>query len=321
MRILVTGATGFVGRGIVMRLREQGRFSVCAGVYRNALDPVPGIGYIQTGDVKDPSSWRDAMRGIDVVVHAAARVHVLRENMDNSLAQHRAVNVAGTLNVARAAAASEVQRFIFISSIKVNGERTSPNEPFVADTQPAPADPYAISKLEAEVGLREIASSGGMQLTIVRPPLVYGPGVKANFQSMMTWLHRGVPLPLSAVTKNRRSLVALDNLADLVATCVEHPAAGNQTFLVADGEDLSTSDLLRRLGRALGRPARLFPVPVGILSGMMRMAGREEFGRRLLESLEVDIAKTREQLGWRPPLSVDRGLELVARAFLDRVRR
>lgn len=304
-----------------MRLREYGRFSVYAGVHRSAPDPIPGISYIQTGDVEDPDSWRDVIRGMDVVVHTAARVHILNENMESSLVQHRKVNVAGTLNVAGAAAASGVQRFIFISSIKVNGERTSRNAPFAADTQPAPADPYAISKLEAEVGLREIASSAGMQMTIVRPPLVYGPGVKANFHSMMTWLHRGVPLPLGAVTKNRRSLVALDNLADLVVVCAEHPAAGNQTFLAADGEDLSTSDLLRRLGQALGRPARLIPIPVAMLSGMMRMAGRQELGRRLLESLEVDITKTREQLGWRPSLSVDRGLELVARSFLDQVRR
>lgn len=321
MRILVTGATGFVGRAIIVRLREHGGFSIYAGVHRDAPDPVPGIGYIKTGDVNDPNCWRDAMQGKDVVVHTAARVHIMRDNVENSLARHRYVNTAGTLNVAGAAAASGVRRFIFISSIKVNGERTLPNAPFTADMLPTPADPYAISKLEAEVGLREIAGGTGMQVTIVRPPLVYGPGVKGNFHSMMTWLHRGVPLPLGAVTKNRRSVVALDNLADLVVLCVEHPAAGNQTFLVADGEDLSTSDLLRRLGRALGRPARLLPIPMGVLSGIVRMTGREEFARRLLESLELDISKTRELLGWRPPLSVDRGLELAARAFLDRLRR
>ena len=223
------------------------------------------------------------------------------------LAAYRVVNTEGTINLARQAAAAGVRRFVFISSVKVNGEETSPGQPFTEEDEPAPLDPYGISKLEAEQGLRDLATATGMEVVIIRPPLVYGPGVKANFLTMMRWLNKGVPLPFGALD-NRRSLVALDNLVDFIITCIDHPAAAKQTFLVADGEDLSTTELLRRVGRAMGKPVRLIPVPMGLLQAGARLLGKQEMARRLCGSLQVDITKARTLLGWKPPVAVDEGL-------------
>ncbi len=230
------------------------------------------------------------------------------------LAEFRAVNVAGTLNLARQAVSAGVKRFVFISSIKVNGEGTASGKPYTADDTPMPVDPYGISKLEAEQGLQALSQETGMEVVIIRPVLVYGPGVKANFRSMMSWLRKGIPLPLGA-TGNKRSLVAVDNLVDLIATCIDHPAAANQTFLVSDGEDLSTTQLLQRMGKALGRPARLLPVPASLLQAGAAMLGKRAIAQRLCGSLQVDIGKTRELLGWAPPVSVDDALRKTARAF------
>jgi nucleoside-diphosphate-sugar epimerase len=211
-----------------------------------------------------------------------------------------------------------VRRFVFISSIKVNGESTSLGQAFAADDVADPQDPYGISKHEAEVGLRRLAAESGMEVVIIRPPLVYGPGVKANFQSMMRWLKRGVPLPLGAIC-NKRSLIALDNLVDLIITCLDHPAAANQVFLAGDGEDISTPELLRRLGFALGKPARLLPVPVSLLMAGAALVGRRDIVKRLCESLQVDISKARNVLGWNPPISVDEGFRRTAKSFLAEV--
>jgi nucleoside-diphosphate-sugar epimerase len=218
------------------------------------------------------------------------------------------------LTLARQAAAAGVRRFVFVSSIKVNGEATQPGHPFTAGDAPAPLDPYGISKMEAEQGLRQIAAETGIEVVIIRPPLVYGPGVKANFAAMMRWLRRGVPLPLGAID-NQRSLVALDNLADLIITCITHPAAANQTFLVSDGQDVSTSELLRRMGRAMGRPARLLPVPAGLLELGAALVGRRDMAQRLCGCLQVDIEKTRQLLGWSPPLTLDQGLTKAAQGL------
>lgn len=256
------------------------------------------------------------MRGCDVVLHLAGRAHVMHEEALDPLGRFREVNTAGTLNLARQAAAAGVRRFVFASSIKVNGEETAPNRPFRHDDAPRPADPYGVSKREAEDGLRALAATTGMEVVIVRPPLVYGPGVKANFLSLMRAVQRGLPLPLASVTGNRRSLVALDNLADLLITCVSHPAAAGQTFLVSDGEDLSTADLLRRMGRALHRPARLLPCPPPLLQMGATMLGKSAIGHRLLGNLQVDISHTRATLGWTPPITVDEGLRRAA-AGLD----
>ena len=229
--------------------------------------------------------------------------------------EFRRMNVVGTANLARQAAASGVKRFIFLSSAKVNGECSKAGQPFTADDAPAPQDPYGVSKNEAEQLLRQIAAETGMQVVIIRPPLVYGPGVKANFEYMMRCLARRVPLPLAGMTQNRRSLVALDNLVDLIVTCLNHPAAANQTFLVSDGEDLSTSDLLRRLGSAMGQPAHLFHVPHSVLKICAQILNKPSMYQRLCTSLQLDIAKTCQMLDWTPPISVDEGLQRAAKGF------
>ena len=260
------------------------------------------------------TDWTQSLLDCEVVIHAAARVHVMRESSKDPLASFRKVNVEGTLNLARQAAAKGVRRFIFISSIKVNGEETF-GVPYTADSEPAPVDPYGISKLEAEQGLMSIASQTGMEVVIIRPVLVYGPGVKANFLSMMKWLSQGIPLPFGAIN-NRRSLVALGNLVDLVVTCIDHPKAANQKFLVSDGDDLSTTMLLNKMAQALNKPARLLPIPSFFLKLAAFLLGKQSLSQRLCGSLQVDIDKNRELLGWKPPLSVDSALGATARDFL-----
>jgi UDP-glucose 4-epimerase len=254
------------------------------------------------------------------VVHLAARVHVMHDSAADPLAEFRRVNVKGSLQLARQAAEAGVRRFVYVSSIKVNGEGTEAGRPFRADDAPQPHDPYGISKHEAEVGLHQLAAATGMELVVVRPPLVYGPGVRANFRSMMGWLKRGIPLPFGAI-ENRRSLVALDNLCDLLVTCTRHPAAAGQTFLAGDGDDVSTTQLLQRLGRALGHPARLVPLPPVVLRRLFGALGKAEIAQRLFSSLQVDISTTRDRLGWQPPIGLDEGLRRAAVAFLAETAR
>lgn len=294
LTLLITGSTGFIGRALVKRLCDK---------------------QLRLATRSDSTAWHKALVDITAVIHLAARVHVMRDVETDPLTAFRAVNVHGTLDFARQAAAAGVKRFIFISSVKVNGETTELNQPFTANDKPAPVDPYGISKMEAEQGLRKIAAETGMEVVVIRPPLVYGPGVKANFQTMMRWLIRGVPLPLGAIY-NRRSMVALDNLVDLIVTCIDHPAAVDQMFLVSDGEDLSTTELLQRLGRALGKPARLIPVPIMLLKAGAALVGKPAIAQRLCESLQVDISKTQQLLGWTPLLSVDEGLKRAVEGYL-----
>jgi len=239
------------------------------------------------------------------------------DKSSDPLTEYRKINLEGTLNLARQAAKAGVKRFIFVSSIKVNGEGTEPGKPYTTESLAAPGDPYGVSKMEAEQGLQTLAKQTGMEVVIIRPVLVYGPGVQANFLNMMNWLHKGVPMPFGAI-HNQRSLVALDNLVDLIMTCSEHPAAANQVFLVSDGEDLSTSDLLRRMGAALNRPARLLPIPGWILESGANLLGKQALAQRLCGSLQVDIRKTRELLDWTPPVSVDEALRKTAEYFLKR---
>lgn len=309
MKLLVTGANGFVGRALWGVLRQENH-GLLVGSVRMGEAGVAGL--IPTGGITSETDWRGVVRGVGVVVHTAARVHVMQDTVADPLAEYRLVNVQGTLNLAQQAAVAGVRRFVFISSIKVNGDATAPGRPFSADDEAAPLDPYGVSKMEAEHGLREISAQTGMEVVIIRPPLVYGLGVKANFQLMMRWLARGVPLPFGAIN-NRRSLVALDNLIDLVVTCIDHPAAANQTFLVSDGADLSTTQLLQRMGQAMGRPARLLPVPPVLLKAGAALLGKPELAQRLCGSLQVDISKTRQLLGWNPPISVDEGLRRAAK--------
>jgi nucleoside-diphosphate-sugar epimerase len=319
MRVLVTGATGFVGHAVIARLASDSAWQIRVAARRDMPDLPAGMKSVVVGDLAPDTDWSRAVSEIDVIMHAAARVHVLRDKSADSLAVFRRVNVEGTLALAEHAARAGARRFIFLSSIKVNGEETVPGFPFTPEDAANPLDAYAISKFEAEVGLKQISTASGLEIVIIRPPLVYGPGVRANFLSMMTWLYKGVPLPFGAATHNKRSLVALDNLVDLILTCVDHPAAGNQTLLVSDGEDLSTAELLTRMGAALGRPARLIAIPSSLLISTAKLVARRDLARRLLGSLQVDITTTRELLGWHPPLSVDDGLERTAHHFLEQL--
>lgn len=314
MKVLVTGANGFVGRALCEALRRAGH-EVVAGVRRPS--GLPGEQILPA--LEDTAAW-DTAAGLacDVVIHLAARVHVMQEQAGDPAALYRSANTTATLALARAAARAGARRLIFLSSIKVNGEHSEPGRPFTAMDRPSPQDPYGVSKLEAELGLHRVASETGLEVVVIRPPLVYGPGVKANFASLMRAVSRGLPLPLGAATDNRRSLVALDNLVDLLLTCLDHPAAAGQTFLVSDGDDLSTTDLIRRMGQAVGRPARLLPVPTSLLNLGAALVGKTAVAQRLLGNLQVDITHTQKTLGWAPPIGVDEGLR---RAAADKVQR
>jgi nucleoside-diphosphate-sugar epimerase len=315
MRLLVTGASGFVGSAVLRRCALRGELKVRGAVRRNSAQLPAGVESATVNGLSHDTNWSEALTGVDAIVHAAARGHVMRDPAADPLSEYRNVNVAGTMNLANQAVEAGVRRFIFLSSIKANGEDSPPATPFTAESIPAPIDPYGISKLEAETALRRLAERTGLELVIIRPVLVYGPGVKGNFLSIMRMVNRGIPLPLGAI-HNRRSLVGLDNLVDLILLCRQHQAAINQTFMVSDGEDLSTTALLRRTAAALGRPARLMPVPTWVLWTAARILGKPGFARRLCGSLQVDISKTRQLLGWTPPVSVDDGLQATARHFL-----
>jgi len=319
MKVLVTGANGFVGRAMCNHLEANGHEVV--HVVRRTIS----AGEIAVGEIGAGTGWSSAIacrsctgkdENVEAVVHLAARVHVMADQSSDPLAEFHRVNVDGSLNLARQAAAAGVGRFVFISTVKVNGEETFPGRPFTEDAFPAPQGAYAISKLEAELGLQAIARETGMEVVIIRPPLVYGPGVKANFLTMMRWLDRGIPLPLGAI-RNRRSLLALDNLVDFIITCVVHPAAANQVFLVSDGEDLSTTDLLRRTATALGKPARLLPVSREMVTLGLKLVGKNALAQRLCGSLQMDSRKARNLLGWRPSVGVDEALLKTAEHFKE----
>jgi nucleoside-diphosphate-sugar epimerase len=306
MTILVTGATGFVGSALCKCLRKNG-FEFRAAL-RALNSHSGGIEVFEVGSLSSKTDWTLPLRGINQVVHLAARVHVMSDKSADPLAEFRKINVDATIHLATQAAAAGVRRFIFLSSIKVNGESTQLGRLFTAEDVARPQDPYGVSKYEAEHELRTIAEKTGMEVVIIRPPLVYGPGVKANFASMMQMIQRGVPLPLASFAGNQRSLVALGNLIDFIVTCINHPAAANQTFLVSDDEDVSTAELLRRMGIALKRPSKLFYVLSLLLQFGAALLNKAEIYQRLCGSLQVDITKTKELLHWRPPLSVDQGL-------------
>jgi UDP-glucose 4-epimerase len=317
--IFLTGATGFVGGATLKRLIAE-KYRVVAALRNGTQLLEDNIKTVHVDSFDDATSWKDSLDGVDVVIHAAARVHVMNDTESDPLGAFRRVNVDGTLNLARHALKAGVRRFVFISSIKVNGEGTHAGAAYSPQDVPAPTDPYGISKMEAERGLRELATESGMEVVIIRPVLVYGPGVKANFRSMMNWLDKGIPLPFGSI-HNKRSLVALDNLVDLIFTCISHPAAANQTFLVSDGEDLSTTQLLRKMASALGRPARLLPIPSWALNTAATLVGRKSLSNRLCGSLQVDISKTRSLLGWSPLVSVDDALKATAQNFQESKKR
>lgn len=304
MNLLVTGASGFVGKAVCARLSR--RFQVSAAA-RSAATPSVGCAQVTVGAITGATDWTVALSGQDVVVHLVARVHVMKDLSTDPLAEFRAVNVVGSLNLARQAVEAGVKRMIFVSSVKVNGEFSESGRPFTEESVPAPSDYYGISKLEAEIALQNIAQETGMELVVIRPPLVYGPGVKANFAALVQAVKRGWPLPLAKVD-NSRSLVGLDNLVNFIETCAIHSQAAGQTFLVSDGHDLSTPELIRRLAWAADVPVRLWPVPVWLLETGAAVLGKREAAKRLCGNLQVDISKARNLLGWVPPFSVDEGL-------------
>jgi nucleoside-diphosphate-sugar epimerase len=312
-KVLVSGASGFVGTALCAELFRLD-YSVRAAA-RSAPIQIKNFETVLVGEINGETDWSQALSGIKVVVHLAARVHVMKDNTVNPMEAFRKVNINGTLNLARQAAKAGVQRFIFISSIKVNGENTLPGQPYTSEDQPAPIDPYGFSKREAEDELRQLAIETGMDVVIIRPPLVYGPGAKGNFQMMLHWLKKGIPLPLGAIP-NKRSFIVLDNLIDLIITCINHPAAANQIFLASDNEDLSTTELLQRLGNALGKPAKLLPLPVWLLNTGAKLLGKRDIAQRLCDSLQVDISKTRTLLNWNPPMTVDEAFKKTATDFL-----
>lgn len=314
-KILLTGATGFIGFAVLSRLLLDSQREVLLAARYRLGGLKPSVVQYPLDNIDGTTQWGSATSAVDVVIHCAALAHVVNVHSRSTLSGFRQVNVEGTLNLARQAAAAGVKRFIFLSSIKVNGEGTQSGALYKADDVPAPMDAYGISKLEAEQGLQALAATTGMEVVIIRPVLVYGPGVKANFLSMMRWLYKGVPLPLGAI-HNKRSLVALDNLVDLIVTCIDHPAAANQTFLVSDGEDLSTTELLGRMAKALGRPARLLPLPSWMLESGARLLGKQALAQRLFGSLQVDITKTCQLLSWKPSVGVDTALLQTAVHFL-----
>jgi len=315
-KILVTGATGFLGSALIKHFDTLPETSVVAplrSLDRKLPDTVEAT-YIS--NIDRATNWTQSLSGVNVIVHSAARVHVMHESLARSLEKFREINVEGTLNLARQAIQAGVKRFIFISSIKVNGESTAAGHAFSADDNPNPSDPYAISKYEAEQQLMQLAKKGAIEVVIIRPVLIYGAGVGANFQQMMRWLIKGIPLPFGAVN-NQRSLVSLENVVDLINTCIDHPRAANHIFLASDDSDVSTTQLMRRLVKHLGVDTWLVPVPPGLLMFLAGLLGRRAVAQRLLGSLRVDIQKNKEVLGWHPPVSLDEALKLTAQHFLE----
>lgn len=306
MKILITGGTGFVGSKTVSACLCRG--NIVSATRRNPQKQFQsGVIPIQIKDIGPDTIWREYLEGKECVIHTAARAHIMNDTVNNPIAAYQRINTEGTLNLAKQAAQSGIRRFIFISSIKVNGESTKKGESFHPDDVPLAKDPYGISKLKAEFGLREIADASGMEIVIIRPTMVYGPGVKGNFLSMLHWIDKRIPLPLGGIN-NKRSMVALDNLVDLILKCVDNPLAANQIFLASDGEDISTSELLRLIGNALDRPARLFSLPQEFVEACGRLVGMSAQVRRLYNSLQVDIEKNKKLLNWTPPITMLQGL-------------
>lgn len=301
--VLVTGSSGFVGSALVEKLDSIG-FSVKPTVRR-----ATGLkNEVVIGDIESYKNWQELLAGTDVVIHLAARAHILNDTVEDPLAAFRKVNTQATIQLARECVKAGVKRFIFLSSIGVNGG-SSGSQPFQSTDKPNPHSHYAISKLEAEEALRAISSDTGLDVVIIRPPLIYGPGAPGNFRSMMKWMSKSIPLPLGSIENNRRSFVSLDNLCDLVKICIEHPKAANETFLVSDGEDLSTTDLLRRIANAAGKRAMLIPVPARLLRYAATSLGKANISQRLLDDLQIDIAHTVDTLGWTPPYSMNECLQ------------
>lgn len=311
-KILITGATGFVGKAFLARVLKDSELMPVIAV-RNKQADYDNIEQFIVTDLAQSVDWGEALTNTEVVVHIAGRAHVLKETAIDPIQAFRAINVEATIELAKQALEMGAKRFIFISSIGVNGNYN--NEPFTENDTPSPEGYYALSKYEAEQALLSLTKNTSMELVIIRPPLVYGEGVKANFYSLLKWAYRGIPLPLGLV-KNKRSFVALDNLVDLILTCTRHPQAANQLFLVADDEDLSTPDLLKRSANYMGKSVTLLPVPVCLLQLMATAVGKRNMARQLCNSLQVDISKAKTLLNWSPIITVDDALQKTVATFL-----
>ena len=310
MKVLVTGASGFVGKTLCAHLASL-NFDVVATVQKLPDALVPKVNYRIVTEICASTVWDYVLAGVHTVIHCAARVHLMNDQAQDPLTEFRCVNTLGTETLARATAHCRAKRLIFLSSIKVNGESTPPDAPFDQTSPAKPQDPYAISKWEAEQALTQIATETGLEVVILRCPLVYGPGVKGNFLRLLQAVDRGIPLPL-ALARNRRSLIYLDNLTDAITTCLTHPAAAGKTYLVNDGEDVSTAELISRIAQALGKPSRLWPCPLGLIELAGRMTGKSDEIARLLGSLCIDSSKIRSELDWTPPYTLEQGLAETA---------
>jgi nucleoside-diphosphate-sugar epimerase len=309
--VALSGCTGFVGSAVMKTLIENNIEGVLL-----ARQPVPDSGRFRTftiSSIDGKTNYKDCFEGIECVIHSAARVHVMNDFSIDPLAAFRDINTYGTLNLAIQAAATGVKRFIFVSSVKVNGEMTKWNKPFKPDDNFVSDDPYGLSIYEAEQGLLALAEETGMEVVIVRPVLVYGSGVKANFASMIKWVNRGVPLPFGSV-HNKRSFVALDNLVSFIIHCIDHPKAANEVFLISDGEDVSTVDLLQKVAKVFGKRSLLIPVPVWLMTLAAKLIGKEDMANRLFGSLQVDNSKACDLLGWKPLITMDEQLKKIADA-------
>ncbi len=309
MSVLVTGATGFVGNALIKNLLLDD-YHVVATIRSEQSILGLGIEAVSVGNISAKTDWSKALNDVDEVIHCAARAHILNDSVADPLAEFRQVNTAGTLNLARQATEAGVRRFVFISSIKVNGELTE-GEPFSSDDKFIPTDPYGLSKYEAEQVLLTLAKETGMEVVIIRPVLVYGLGVKGNFASLLKWMKKGIPLPFGAI-HNQRSFVALDNLVSFIIHCIDHPKAANEVFLISDGEDVSTTELLRKVAHAFGKKALLIPVPVSLMTLMAKLLGKGDVANRLFGSLQVDSSKAHGLLGWEPVITMDEQLKKMA---------
>ena len=305
--ILITGPNGFIGRALCKRILADGYRVRGAVRTESQMAAVPsGVEGALVGDIGPETDWSEALGGIDGIVHLAARVHVMRESSADPLAAFRQVNVAGTERLARQAAEAGVKRLVYISSVKVNGEGRS--DPYTETDRPDPYDPYAVSKWGAEQVLRDVAAYTGLEVVILRPPLVYGPGVKGNFLRLQRLIATGLQLPLASI-KNQRSIIYVGNLVDAIITCLVHPKAAGETFLVSDGQDISTPELIRLMTEAMGRRARIFPFPPGMLKAIGNIICRSAEVERVVGSLCVDSGKIRAMLGWKPLFTVEEGMK------------
>ena len=309
MRLLVTGAGGFVGRPLCRELAHRG-YRVRAAMRTRGQLSADGE-TVTVGDVDAATKWADALKGVDTVMHLAARVHVMKDKAADPLTEYLKVNLYGTSNLAQQAASAGVKRLVYVSTVKVNGEQTSEERPYIESDVPDPQDPYAVSKLQAEEVLHSISVETGLEIVIVRPPLVYGPGVKGNFFSLLAAIDKGVPLPLAGAN-GLRSMVYVGNLVDALVACATQPAAAGQTYLVSDGEDVSTAMLVEKLSHALGRNSRSFYLPPGLLRAAAIVLRRTEQVDRLFGSLRVNDQKLRTELGWAPPYTMEQGLKATA---------